>query len=398
MKTAQNRDTNENTNEHKDVLIAVAVIVVMALVSIGVYSWDDIIESLDDKKKEEWNKTMNVIRKHYDTLYVDDDGIVYNNSYRNILIKIPEQIRKNLETFVVPEGVIRIETDAFAKCSNLKSIVIASSVKEIGHYAFRNCVGLKKIHLPESIVKIGYNPFLKISNLQIDLNNDFYYVKNSCLIERKTGKLISYLGDAENLNLQSFNEIKVIGEYSFGLNNTLKRITLPDSLTEIGNYAFFVCSKLNSVNLPPMIERIGLNPFVGIKDIVLFFFTDGLKYRIKAKHFLIDSVNSEMVYYFGKDTSVLAIHDIPPKINKINRSAFDRCRISKLVLPKSVKSIGDKIFSDTNVIFIDTLVLHSDFVINVKEKPFNEKIIIKCPKGTLRKYKKVLPKNIIIEY
>ena len=42
---------------------------------------------------------------------------------------------------------------------------------------------------------------------------------------------------------------------------TLKRVTIPNSLTSIGDYAFYQCSNLESVNIPTNLDKIGIGVF-----------------------------------------------------------------------------------------------------------------------------------------
>ncbi len=47
--------------------------------------------------------------------------------------------------FVLPDGLEKIGSDAFSKCSSLAPVLyLPASVKEIGHHAFFNCTGLKQ--------------------------------------------------------------------------------------------------------------------------------------------------------------------------------------------------------------------------------------------------------------
>jgi len=56
-------------------------------------------------------------------------------------------------------------------------------------------------------------------------------------------------------------EIEHIGEYAFYLQNTIREVELPYTLTSIGTFAFFGNPMLGSVKIPDSVKRIGLHAF-----------------------------------------------------------------------------------------------------------------------------------------
>lgn len=65
----------------------------------------------------------------------------------------------SLECAVLRDGVIKIESFAFACCKNLQYVCIPDSVEEIGELSFENCKNLKGIVLPENLKTIGRKAF-----------------------------------------------------------------------------------------------------------------------------------------------------------------------------------------------------------------------------------------------
>ena len=55
---------------------------------------------------------------------------------------------------VVPDGLERIEEDAFRNCDHITSITLPSSVRTLGKYAIYDCDKLKRINLPDSLESI----------------------------------------------------------------------------------------------------------------------------------------------------------------------------------------------------------------------------------------------------
>ena len=72
----------------------------------------------------------------------------------------------NLKTLVIPETVTKIERYAFYNCKNLESIVIPSGVTFIGDRAFMYCSGLTSIDLPQVLERIDDGAFGRCTGLR----------------------------------------------------------------------------------------------------------------------------------------------------------------------------------------------------------------------------------------
>lgn len=82
---------------------------------------------------------------------------------------MPERIEEfykqgdsTLEHLVIPEGVVRLGTCAFANCPNLRTVAFPKTLVNIGQGAFRDCPHLAEIHFSEggsSLIDMGRNAF-----------------------------------------------------------------------------------------------------------------------------------------------------------------------------------------------------------------------------------------------
>ena len=61
---------------------------------------------------------------------------------------------RSLGSVVLPEGLVRIEANAF-QCSTIKSLTIPSSLRTIAQGAFARCEGLKTVRLNEGLASLG---------------------------------------------------------------------------------------------------------------------------------------------------------------------------------------------------------------------------------------------------
>ena len=134
---------------------------------------------------------------------------------------------------VIPDGVIRIRSDAFRYCSGLKSVTIGGSVEEIESGAFQGCSDLESVTIGGAIVTIGHNAFANCSDLE--------------------SVTISSSADSW--------ERPRIGDCAFQGCISLKSLTIGGNITEIGNDAFEGCYELESLTLPASVKRIGFHAF-----------------------------------------------------------------------------------------------------------------------------------------
>ena len=151
-----------------------------------------------------------------------------------------------LTNLVVPEGVTRIGSSAFAGCSGLTEVDLSqcTSLTSIGDSAFRNCSGLTSITLLSSLTSIGDFAFWNCSGLltEVDLS------QCTSLISIGVDAFWNCSGLTE-VDLSQCTSLISIGDSAFSSCNGLTSITLPSSLTSIGEWAFSYCSELTEVDL-----------------------------------------------------------------------------------------------------------------------------------------------------
>ena len=90
----------------------------------------------------------------------DYTDIVYKNMFNGA----------EIENIVIPDGVRRIQADAFANCENLKNVDLGNTVTTIDSGAFANCGRLKNLFLPDSVTTLGQDIFKGCNNIPIVAN------------------------------------------------------------------------------------------------------------------------------------------------------------------------------------------------------------------------------------
>ena len=125
--------------------------------------------------------------------------------------------------------------------------------------------------------------------------------------------LTRYKGNAENVVVPAaWKGCPVVElERTFCENETIKSVTIPDSVIIIGFMAFYGCSSLTSVTIPDSVTSIGDGAF----------------------------------FY----CSSLTIVTIPDSVTSIGSWAFSGCSsLTSVTIPDSVTDIGDWVFYDCN--------------------------------------------------
>lgn len=128
---------------------------------------------------------------------------------------------EQLEKVTLSNSITMISDETFADCKKLNLISIPESVKQIGRIAFNHCESLEQIIIPEGVKR-------------------FYTTSN-----------VEYWDYIE----------------TFGGCINLKKVVLPDSMTEISGYSFLRCTSLTDIQLPLNLEIIEKAAFYGCKKL-----------------------------------------------------------------------------------------------------------------------------------
>lgn len=202
----------------------------------------------------------------------------------------------NIVEVYIPEGITRINDEAFNYSPALTAITLPSTLEYIGAYGLQD-TALTAITVPANC-EIGN--FAMMDNRQL----------KTLVIE---------------------DGIEKLGNYSFRSCAELESLTLPSTLKDTGNDVFHLCQKLNNVTLPNGLEYIRSRAFsnTNLSTITI----PNTVTLIDANAFSSDS-NLESVIF--EETSQVA---------SIGANAFSSCKLSSIDIPNSVTSIGSGCFS-----------------------------------------------------
>lgn len=259
-----------------------------------------------------------------------------------VLVSVSSDDIKN-GRFVVPENVHTIGENAFKNLSKLANVTFAGSVKEIQDGAFSGCELLFSISIPSTVEKIG--------------DNAFYDCKNLAKIKFEKG--LKFIGQRAFYNCESLLNLSIpdtvekIGNHAFYNCCRMKKIKLPSSLKAIEPFTFKACSDLISVNMPETLEVVGKNSFAECLSLKSVRIPEKIK-EIETETFL-NCMNLEKVILpenlqkinegAFSECSKLKNIKLPNSLTYIGQKTFFNCSsLQNITIPKNVLVIDNYVF------------------------------------------------------
>ena len=242
--------------------------------------------------------------------------------------------------------------------------------------------------------KIFYTKEIKVKEKLSDVDNETLISRFTYTIENNKATITglasgynpTYLKIPSKINGYTVTKI---GDRAFMYINTIKSITIPDSVTTI-DWAFYNCGNLTSVTIGNNVASIGINTFYNCHSLTSIT--------------IPNSVTSIGYGAFVNCTSLTSV-TIPNSVTSIGNSAFSSCEslsyitignsvtsiedytfhncysLTGIKIPNSVTSIGYEAFAWNNSL---TNVIIPDSVIDIKPDTFRScnNLIIKCYQGS----------------
>ena len=202
----------------------------------------------------------------------------------------------SLTKITIPSQVVSIGQNAFNVCTGLKSVDIPNSVTSMGNFAFSSCTGLTSITIPESLTDIGDRVFSNCTSLRnVNILNSVIGTSmfsgcaglTSVTIPASMVSIGSFaFKGCDNLKTVIWNSKDCMPNSTFGFSNTpverlifgegieiipngvslwwresLKSVSIPNSVSTIDAAAFWGCNALTSVTIGSGVTSIGIQAF-----------------------------------------------------------------------------------------------------------------------------------------
>jgi len=247
---------------------------------------------------------------------------------------------RSLAAVTLPQALHKIGDSAFHGCSLLSEAILPDTVNKIGYHAFSGCSSLARLRLPDTVSLVEADAFSDCPALEtITAPKGFRVGKSynsdpdgATDLEKfviENGVIKSYIGKDDTVVIP--RGVTAIANRAFYNLAFLKRVRIPDSVTEIGVCAFGECPKLKEVTLPAALREISS---------LLFYHDKALKSVT-----LPGTVTAISPSAFNGCSSLKAI-TLPEGLLSIGDSAFTECRaLEEVILPATLTRLGEKTFA-----------------------------------------------------
>ncbi|MGM9549390.1 MAG: leucine-rich repeat protein [Faecousia sp.] len=282
--------------------------------------------------------------------YSFEDGVLtirgssVTDSYNSSNFRPPwYDIRDQITSVVVEDGITGLGDYLFSNCTNLQSVSIADSVESIGNNAFSSCTALTSATIPNSVKSIESYAFSSCTGLTSVTIPDS--------VERIGDWAFASCTGLTSVTIPG--SVKSFGDYAFYHCTGLKNLELSDGLSSIGSHAFYYCTGLTSVTIPGSVKSIGDSAFYYCTGLTSAEFSGGVT----------DTGNGT----FSNCSNLVSVI-IPDTVTRIGNNAFYNCtRLVTAVIPESVTVIGERAFYNCSKL---TPVVIPDSVTTIGKEAF----------------------------
>jgi ribA/ribD-fused uncharacterized protein len=309
---------------------------------------------------------------HLQCITVDEESKHFFSSADILYSKDKTQLlcfpcKKDGDVFAIPDHVTHVGAHAFMNCDKLTEITLPDGLQRIGSQAFWNCWKLKRIHFPAEVVEIGETALFGCSSLEeisVDKANPNYCSDDDVLYDKTQTQLIVVAAAKKREFFIVPETVRSFGVAAFRECTHLKRIHLPDGITELSRGLFDDCWHLEDIDLPFSLERINPVAFshchalkriripFGVRSIGwnAFHWCEGLE-EIHLPQYLKELGVDDLKHTFEHGATIVMCDNlkrinIPPRITELGASELSMHHaLEEVFIPPTVTKIGERAFS-----------------------------------------------------
>ena len=168
-----------------------------------------------------------------------------------------------IRTVILSEGFTRITAYTFADWASLSSISIPDSISTVDKNAFRNAAALTSFHLGKSMSLFAAGALwncTRVSTVTVDKENPNFILDNNVVFNKAKTAIVWHPPALATAKYTIPAGVQTIGQCCFAFCSNLKKVKIPDSVTQI-EYAGFYRSGLESVIIPESVVNIAQEAF-----------------------------------------------------------------------------------------------------------------------------------------
>ena len=252
----------------------------------------------------------------------------------------------SLTSISLPHNFAHIGEGAFEGCSSLKTVEFGDSITAIGNDAFKNCYKLQSITIPDTVNYVGHRAFYGCSGLtNVVFSTSVVFIGEGVVSQCSSLKTVTFLGDAPHFDEKAFFE------------KTIKVLYLADNTT----WTEEVCQNYSGTVI-----------WLAVPD--LSYVNGGscgenVRWWLKDDGTMIIYGSGDMATYIGwyEDKAVKKLV-VEQGVTSISEQAFRYGKITSVVLPESVTTIGNQAFMDCKS--LETVTMSSS-VVKVGKQAFD---------------------------
>lgn len=292
-------------------------------------------------------KGRNLIVSKKDKKYKSIKGVIYSKDGKS-LVRVPGYresltVEEGCEEFCIQAveyatsfWIVDDDSEEELICQELKKIVLPASIRSVNTKKYKaeydeisrvKEIEVKSKQLADKDILLLLEEFPKLEENRFWEQFDYISHQDGMYINTKDASLIIYEGNAEELSIS--DQIRKIEAKAFSYSD-LKRVVIPDSVTQIGEGVFRSCTKLQEVRLPETMTKIPKKMFykcTSLKEVTL-----------------PDNVTIIGEDAFG-ETKVQPSILLQGKIEEIQSGAFEGVDWKTFELPETVKKVQGSAFS-----------------------------------------------------
>lgn len=193
-------------------------------------------------------------------LTVTEGSLIFTTDidYKKIEVNVFNKYtnKANVNTIMIPESVKLIEPLAFLYFTKLETLILNEKLQIISEAAFSSCSSLKNVTIPKNVHYLdsfAFSNCTALKTIKVAEDNTYYYSQDGVVYNKDKTELVIH--PIANTNYNIPKTVTRIGNNAFE-KNTMKDVTLPDSVTYIGKSAFGNCQTLATIIIPSSVKVI----------------------------------------------------------------------------------------------------------------------------------------------